>query len=276
MTFKPIQASTISRVNGEKFWLQGPAGCGKSTQIITLPGRTLVWCFGTAQTAAYRGYENIDVQTYDTDVGARDFTPYSLSKNASGEKTAKVTRPEAFKEFRTDFKLAWESNGLDPYANIVFDPVTLLSEMVMDEVLHINGRYGKTPQQDDWQPQMKAIQDLFRAACSLPMNVFFILHDEYIQDGDTKKMMNVPMLTGKLKGKLPTLFNHLLHFNADQSRNSQTQKMETRYFMQTSPDRYTPSVRTSFRGLESVEDVTVEDFSKPQEYGLGKIIKHAE
>ena len=47
------------------------------------------------------------------------------------------------------------------------------------------------------------------------------------------------------------------------------------YYIQTSPDKLYPNIRTTFRGLDFWHDVTIRDFSKPTEYGLGALLKQA-
>ena len=42
--------------------------------------------------------------------------------------------------------------------------------------------------------------------------------------------------------------------------------------MLTQPDRYNVKVRRSLPDLDAIEDVTIKDLSKPQDYGLGKLM----
>jgi hypothetical protein len=48
--------------------------------------------------------------------------------------------------------------------------------------------------------------------------------------------------------------------------------VDGKYSMLTQPDRYNIKVRKSLPDLDAVEDVTIKDFSKPQDYGLGKLM----
>jgi len=43
--------------------------------------------------------------------------------------------------------------------------------------------------------------------------------------------------------------------------------------VQTRPDRTNPAIRTTFKGLDMFHDVTIKDWDKPQDYGLGKLLK---
>ena len=273
MTFNPTPATELIKSEHEKIWIAGPPGSGKSMLASTFPGKSLVWAFGSAQNAAYRGVPNISVQTYEIDI--MDMTVYSLSKDKKAQQVNKPEKPSAYRTFGKDFIEAWNDNAYDNYQNVIFDPTTMLAEMIMDEVLQTNSRYGKVPQQDDWMPQMNTLTKVFRSAISLPMNIIFLLHDEYIQDADSKKMVNLPLLTGKLKSKLPGLFNHLLHCHTEQGRPAGVTggKLETRFYIQTKPNRQNPNVRTSFKDLDDVVDVTIENFSRRPNYGLGKILK---
>jgi len=255
-----------------KLMIVGQAGSGKSKLLTTLPGKTFAWVFDPSAESAYKGCEHVDYSSYNIDL--MDLTPYSLAK-ATNEKIkpiGKVAPPKAYLDYANDFNDAWSQGLYDSYENIAMDSFTTFQDVSMDAVMFNNQRFGKVPQQDDYPAAMALAMRNMRSMCSLNKNIYIIFHDVMEQDDATKKMLYVPLIIGKNKARIPNLFNHLLRCTAEQERSSVTKKLETRYKIQTTPDRYVPGIRTAFQGLDPIHDVTIEDFSKPQEYGLGKII----
>jgi hypothetical protein len=51
------------------------------------------------------------------------------------------------------------------------------------------------------------------------------------------------------------------------------QCVDGKYSMLTQPDRYNIKVRRSLPNLDAVEDVTIKEFSKPQDSGLGRLMR---
>ena len=81
------------------------------------------------------------------------------------------------------------------------------------------------------------------------------------------KIETRPMMTGRLVVKIPLLFSDV--FAADSIADKDG---KSRYRIQTVPSIDIRTVRTSIKGLEPYEDITI-DFSKPVEgQGLGGII----
>jgi hypothetical protein len=76
------------------------------------------------------------------------------------------------------------------------------------------------------------------------------------------------MMTGRLRSKIPLLFSDIFVAEAEGDT-----KGKTVYKIQTSKTRLDTAVRTSIRGLEAFEDVTI-DWNKPLEsQGLGKLLQ---
>lgn len=266
-------AGDLTAPTHHKFMVVGQAGSGKSKLVTTLPGKTFVWAFDPSAESAYSGCSWIDYSSYSLDL--LDLTPYSLSKSVN-ERLATIGKPEppkAYLEYAKDFNEAWASRLYDKYDNVVLDSATTFQDIAMDAVMFNNGRFGKVPQQDDYPAQMALTMRNFRSLCSLSKNIYIIFHDTLEQDDSTKKMLYIPLIVGKNKARVPNLFNHLIRCTAEQERNKATNQLETVYKIQTSPDRYCPGIRTAFQGLDPMHDVTIGDFSRAQEYGLGKIMK---
>lgn len=250
-----------------KFLLVGSTGGGKTAQIATLPGRTFAYLFDPSALSTLRGF---DVE-YET------FFPEKVNINAQALAKGKGDKPiqgavkedasEVYREWEEDFERKIATKYFDAFDNIAFDSFTTFSDIVMDRILAINGRPGHFPQQDDWASQMGSITNVVRTLVGMNKLLLFTAHDEFKQDEASKRMQNVIMLTGKLKIKLPLLFSEIYHMDS----NSTAEKIS--YVAQTRADRLNPTIRCTIRDMPMYADMTIQDWSKPQNYGLGKILR---
>lgn len=265
------KANALPQFETDNFILVGPAGGGKSTLSGTLPGKTLVVATDVSARAAYRKFRTDHIDIVEFMPEEKDLTPYTIKDMATRPLPAAGQHKEKGDTFLEIGKflnsLSKEGKLPGEYRNIVTDSITTLQEFAIDSVMAKEGRAGQIPQMNDYMSQMRLINKYFDTLCRLPINVVFLLHDEMVQDETTKKILYSLMLTGKSKARLPNKVNHLIRCSAKSSIKG------TSYFIQTSPDSYSESIRTSYEGLNPKHDVTIEDFSKPWEYGLGKIIQ---
>lgn len=243
----------------------GDAGGGKTTQIITLPKPVFVYLFDP------NGLNSIQGQ----DVDYEEFLPESLPMSAfSLDKDKKAgkshsAKAESYNRWERDFDDRVRSGFFNSYKTICLDSCTTLLDLIMDQILTINGRYGQFPQQDDYGPQMVTFMNIMRTLSSWGDKTIYVTgHLKTDKDEALGRILRLPLVTGQLREKLPLLFSDVLVFYAETDPTSKVAK----YLVQTTPDKMTPRIRTSIKGLEPVEDVTL-DWSKPMDnQGIGGIL----
>lgn len=190
--------------SARKFLLLGDTGGGKTTQFLTLPGRKFAYLFDPNAILSLQGH----------DLEYEEFLPDRL--NLSVKSLAKG-RGDSTTNFQNDLYVSWEKDFNDRIKGgyfdnidaILFDSATTLLDLIMDRVLTINGRAGSWPQQDDYGPQMLAFQNICRQLTALGKTVVMTGHVEMKQDELTKRIYRSPMLTGRLKTKVPLLFSDI-------------------------------------------------------------------
>lgn len=249
-----------------KFLLVGSTGGGKTAQIVTLPGRTFAYLFDPSALSTLRGFD-IEYETFfpeKVNISAQSLTKGKGDKPVSGAKDDAST---VYREWEEDFETKLASNYFDAYDNIAFDSFTTFSDIVMDRILAINGRPGHFPQQDDWTAQMASITNVVRTLVGMNKLLLFTAHDEFKQDEVSKRMQNTLVLTGRLKIKLPLLFSEIWHMDS----NSTAEKVS--YVAQTRADRLNPTIRCTIRDMDMYPDMTIKDWKRPQDYGLGKVLR---
>jgi len=246
----------------------GQAGSGKTTQFLTMPGKKFAYLFDPNASLSLQGYD-VDYEEFLPDKLSMKLT--SLSKEGqkrAGNNPNKNKGAEVYNSWEADFDKKLADGFFNDYDAIMLDSCTTLLDMIMDGVLALNGRGGQWPQQDDYGPQMLAFQNIMRTITSLGKAVYVTGHIEAKQDELTKRIFMNPLMTGRLRVKVPLLFSETLALEA-----ASDTKGNVNYIAQTKPDRFTPIVRTSMKNTAFKEDITV-DFGKDPVYqGLGGLLK---
>lgn len=257
---KQAQETTAHRI-----LVLGDTGSGKTTQFLTLPGKKFAYLFDSNSLLSLRGYD-VDYEEFLADNLNLNVT--SLSKDKGGDKVTQF-KSDMFVQWQKDFTERMNDGFFEPYDAIGFDSATTFLDLIMDRTLSINGRAGQWPQQDDYGPQMVTFTNVCRTLISLGKTIYMPGHLELRQDSLSNKIYRQPMMTGRLKTKIPLLFSDIFVAEAENDG-----KGNIIHKIQTVPDRITTTVRTSIRGLEPYEDVTL-DFSKPLEgkQGLGLLLQ---
>ena len=252
-------------ITGENhaFLMLGDTGSGKTTQLLTLPGKKFVYLFDPNASLSLRGY----------DVEYEAFLPENLNLSAKslakgkGDVSPGNNVSDVYRQWEEDFQSRLSDGFFNDFDIIGMDSATTFLDLIMDRILSINGRPGAWPNQDDYGPQMIAFTNVCRALLGLGKTIYMTGHLEMKQDNLTQRVFRKPMMTGRLSTKIPLLFSDIFVTECESTPDGMA------YRIQTVPDRMTTTVRTSFKGLSPYEDVTL-DFSKPLEnQGLGRIWK---
>lgn len=246
-----------------KFLVLGDTGTGKTSQFLTLPGKKFIYLFDPNAILSLQGHD-VDYEEFLPDTLNLSVT--SLSKGRGD--TTTNHQNQTYVEWEKDFDDRVKQGFFDDYDVIGLDSATTFQDLIMDRVLTINGRAGKWPQQDDYGPQMQVFTNVMRTINSLGKTVFVTGHMETRQDELTKKIFRAPLMTGRLKTKIPLLFSDIFVTSSDNDG-----KGNMSYMIQTVPDRMTSTIRTSFKNVEPFEDVTI-DWDKPIiGQGIGRFIE---
>ena len=240
----------------------GDTGSGKTSQILTLPGKKFAYLFDPNALLSLRGH----------DVDYEEILPSTVSAAASSLSKGKGDRrgtvgSDVYLQFESEFDERLKSDFFSPYDWICFDSSTTLLDLIMDRILSINGRFGQWPNQDDYGPQMIAFINICRTVTGMGKGIYMTGHLETKQDQVTQKISTRPMMTGRLVGKIPLLFSDVFYTDA-----ALDDKGHVNYRIQTVPSGTNRNIRCSIKGLEPFEDVSI-DFSKdPVGQGIGGIL----
>jgi len=117
--------------------------------------------------------------------------------------------PWVAQEWDTTFHKRKLLGYFDHIGTYAIDSITTWSQTIMYNVMKKAGRKGGQPFQNDWLPQMTIIENAVRQIISLPCDVIFLGHDDSDKDEATGRMFISLMITGKLKRRVPLLFDEV-------------------------------------------------------------------
>lgn len=259
----PANAQSLTNQVNHRILALGPTGSGKTTQLLTLPRPVFAYIFDPNASLSLRG-QDIDYLEF-----LPAHLPMAVRPTAKDAKKDASTAPvaEAYRAFEQDFDQRLREGFFDKYNTIAMDSVTTLLDLIMDRVLQLNGRAGQWPEMQDYPSQMMAFMSICRTLTGLGKTIYMTGHLLTDKDELTQRIYRQPLMTGRLREKIPLLFSDVLVCDVLVDKDNQVS-----YRVQTVPDRLTPSVRTCIKGLEAFEPVTI-DWTKPViGQGLGGIL----
>ena len=256
----------------------GGGGTGKTSLFTSIPGKKFLYCFDPGSINTIAGQ----------DIEYEEFLPTSLVKKAIPQKAESDTKlgsrgykdvlKEVSREFSPDTYLEWEQHFEDHKAEGYFDQfdvigldsITTFSDLVMDQILYLNGRPGKWPEESDWTSCLNCVGNAFREFTSIShAHLFASVHIELHEDRKSTRVYQQMTMSKRLRSRIPILFSEVLlcQGNADKDGHY--------YTVQTRGDADYPFLRTSMRGLDFHEDITIEDWSRPENSGIGRLLTKA-
>lgn len=250
----------------------GLGGAGKTAQIVTFEPPVFAYFFDSHALDTVQGFD-IDYEEFLPDDLAVGIWSLNKKKNedlkaerAKRDKKHANRNSEVYRAFEKHFEDAYDTGDFEGVNTIVIDSLTMFGDLVMDEVLRINGRPGQWPQQDDYGPAINGIRNFFRKLTSMKKQVYVCAHANLIEDELSHKVFYQLMMFGQLRNKLPLMFGHILPMHAE------AVKGEVKYTCQTKPDRQWNMVRTTMRDAPFMADVGIDWTKDPVGQGLGGLL----
>lgn len=268
----PNAKDANSSTSFQKILVLGKTGAGKTAQLWSLPGRKFVYLFDPAGLLTLRGCD-LEYEQFLPDALEMDATLKGFSKNSKDDKPPLNINPKTLREpsvymrWVEDLNRRVGSGYFNDFDWVCFDSLTLLAQAVMDRQLWLNNRYGGIEELADYRVVGNKIAEVFRSICSLPVNLYCTGHINTYQDEKTKRIDSAINLPGKARALLPLLFSNIWEIRA-------TTDDDTSYVLFTKPEpRGFQDIRTTIKGLKPREDITIKDFKRAGDYGIGKLIK---
>lgn len=263
----PINARDAAIPTTHSILAVGEPGSGKSAQIATLPGKKFVYAFdpGTLRLLSTRKID-ADVEEFLPDVATVDFTLKGFNKNSKDDRPKKSIEPTAYTAWEAHFNDYYDKKLFAGYDWIIIDSLTLFSNAMSNRLLYLNNRFGDVMELSDYRVLGNKLGQVFTAIASMKINLYVTGHVQTFQDEKTNRITTQIGLPGAARDMLPKLFSNIWLLQA-----STDEKQE--YTMLTRPEpRGLQTIRTVLPDLQPRENLTIVDWSRPEDFGIGAIL----
>ena len=182
------------RTNSFNALIYGPMGTGKTNVSRTCRGPVLIHSFDPGGTTTVR--DEIEKGSIYVDTSFENEDPMN---------------PTAFANWDRAYHRLKQGGMFDKIGTYIIDIGTTWSSAAMNVVLKKAGRPGGTPQQNDYLPTMVLLENAIKDITSLPCDVILIAHEDTDKDEASGKMFVGPLFIGKLKYRIPILFDEIYY-----------------------------------------------------------------
>ena len=177
-------------------------------------------------------------------VFVHSFDPGGTKVLSKGIKNGRILVDTRFEQDNADMPrafLLWEKemNALisekffDHVGTFALDSMTTWAQCIMYDVIRLaatakkNRKVGGAPAKQDWMPQMNIIEKWMRVFASLPCNCVLLGHDDIPTNDEGEQIDDrCLMITGKLKKRVPAIFDEVYFMHIDSSVKG-TRKLQT-------------------------------------------------
>jgi len=117
--------------------------------------------------------------------------------------------PTAFQSWDDEYHRLKKEGFFTSIGTFMVDSATTWSASAMNVILKKAGRAGGTPQQNDYLPAMIMIENAIKDMISLPCDCILTAHEDTDKDEASGRMFVGPLFVGKLKVRVPLLFDEI-------------------------------------------------------------------
>lgn len=251
----------------ENIFVAGETGSGKTTLIRTLPGKVFAYLFDPNAKRSIAGAD-IEYEEFLPDALEMDVTIKGFNKGSKSDRAPSRREPMVYLRWVEDLTTKAESGYFKDFDWVCFDSLTFLQKACFDRQLYLNNRYGGVEELADYRIVGSKISDVFRAVTSEPINIYCTGHIQEWQDELTKRITTEIRLSGQAKTTIPLMFTQIF------LGKSESDEKHKKYVLQTRPEkRGLQCIRSTWNSLDMFEDVTIEDMTRAEEFGIGKLLK---
>lgn len=135
--------------------------------------------------------------------------------------------PKAWALWARKFKQRFHSGLFNHVGTYAIDSLTTWSQACLADILAKANRAGGVPQQNDWYPQMVAMENAVRNFLQLPCSVILIAHEDTDKDEISGRIVRNLMITGKAKVRIPGLMDELWYAHTTRTGKGVEYKLRT-------------------------------------------------
>lgn len=266
--------ASIKRPGAASIVLVGETGTGKTAQFLTLPGppeRKFVQAFDPGANDTLQDEVPIEWWLARGDLEMAGKTVVKSGKGQKLDKKTTLDGPNLFNEWATDFNAKLSSGFFDNVDYYMLDSATMMAWHALQRVRFLQEEQGRDDERTDYRIAGELITNAMLSVLSLPCTVIVTVHTKYQEDKSTGTKNKTFSLPGGATIYMPRGAGVV--WGTEQL--PQGKEKRPRFGLVTQQNRNHPMVKNSrrFEDLPSLIDVTVDDWARAPEYGIGAILE---
>jgi hypothetical protein len=208
------------RNDSTNFLIYGGLGTGKTSLLRSCRAPVLVHSFDPGGSTVLKG-ESVPWSNYDSCVENGKILVDRRFEVEDPED------PKAFTLWDGAFEKLLKGKFFDHIGTFALDSGTTWAQSALYAILKKAKRAGGVPQQNDWFPQMTIMENAIRICTALPCDFIFLGHDDMIKDEVTGVMHTSLLITGRLKKRIPILFDEIYYATTKRTSKGTTHYLQT-------------------------------------------------
>jgi hypothetical protein len=248
-----------------RIFVAARTGRGKTTQILTLPGKKFVYVFDQNALPVIAGAD-IDYLTFFPESGELETKLKGFNQGGLSDRAGK-SQPTLYNRWGDDFDERYDAGFFDGYDWLCFDSATSLVDAMFEREMWLNKRTADSPDKGDYKVVGATLSRWTARLAKLPCNVYMTGHISDYKDEVTHLIETQLYLPGSARDRVPMAFTDC--WFVEQLPDKREFKLQT-----VPSERGLKDIRTSLN-IENGADITIKDFAHPERYGIGALLTKA-
>lgn len=240
------------------FLIYGYKGGGKTHTLATAPKPLLIHSFDPGGTRLRIIHEGIASGKIMVD------SRFERTEKAFGAKTVAKDK-SIFNIWKDEVNRIGDAGLWDEIATYGIDSGTFWTDCVMDEILREAGRSGDAPTLPEYGKQQIIIRECLSSLLALPCHFIMTGHIEQVRDDVSGKMYTSLLATGKLKAKIPPMFDEFYVCVSEEAEKGKQSGTE-RYLLTTNDGKLEAGTRIGSGRFNKKEEPNIQALLKKAGY----------
>ena len=219
------------KVKHIRWLIQGPSGVGKTMLAATAPKPIYFFdcddgmlSIKASSLVSNDDKAGIEFDTYIDNIGMILKRIYQRGGKASSLPVV----PLAAKRFMEKHNAFARMKDKLPYATIVYDSLTYIQKIFMNEIQSLNNSLGMVPTQSEYNSLIQTLDSFIQDLRSFPCHIILTAHDRLIKEEFTERILYKLSVIGKnMPGDVPTMFQESYRLEVAQTRTGKVRRLFT-------------------------------------------------
>jgi AAA domain-containing protein len=263
----PVQNAKSEKASVQRrIFVAARTGRGKTTQILTLPGRKFVYVFDQNALPVIAGAD-LDYLAFLPEHGELETKLKGFNQGSLSDRPAESKQPKMYNAWADDCDARYDAGFFNDYDWVCFDSATTLVDAMFSRQMWLNKRAADNPDQGDYRVVGATLSRIAAQFAKLPCNIYMTGHVNDYKDSLTSIVETQLYLPGSARDRVPMAFTEC--WTIEQAPEKREFKLKT-----IPGDRGLKDIRSAL-SIENGADITIKDFSKPEAYGIGALLTKA-